>query len=243
MQPLPVLILIMGSHFNQPDLVPNTLDKLQDWLVGAFPIAIIRLIGIFLRVLVMYFVLFFLFIHHENFEETLLKYVPFPEKNAVLLSDELKNITFASVVGHGMIACTQGLLLGIGFLIFGISNPLFWGVIAMLLAFIPLVGPPAIFIPAGLVIISLGNVFSGIGIIIYGLIVVGVIEYFIRFFISQKLGKIHPLITVAGLIIGLPLFGIIGLVIGPLLVSYFFLFITLYESDYVKKITIRRKPR
>ncbi len=76
----------------------------------------------------MYFIVFFMFIHYEYFENMLLKYVPFPEKNAFLLANEFKNITYAGVIGQGIIACSQGIFLGLGFLIFGIQI-LFFGVL------------------------------------------------------------------------------------------------------------------
>ncbi|MBA2422560.1 MAG: AI-2E family transporter, partial [Chitinophagales bacterium] len=95
--------------------------------------------------------------------------------------------------------------------------------------------PAAVFIPAGLWFLSSGNAFAGIGIILYQLILVGVVEYFLRFYIARKIGNIHPIIIVLGLLIGLPLFGILGLVIGPLIVSFFILLVGLYESDFVEK--------
>jgi predicted PurR-regulated permease PerM len=232
----------VGVNFNQPDLIPNALNRLESWVAGTFPSAISRALHILLLVIVMYFMVFFMFIHHEYFENMLLKYVPFPEKNAFLLANEFKNITYAGVIGQGIIACSQGIFLGIGFLIFGIPDPVFWGIVAMLFAFIPLVGPAAVFIPAGLLFLSSGNSFAGIGIILYQLVLVGLIEYFLRFYIARKVGNIHPIIIVLGLLLGLPLFGILGLVIGPLMVSFFILLVGLYESDYVEKIAFRRNP-
>src|SRR4030095_4727782 len=116
-----------------------------------------------------------------------------------------------------------------------------WGVIIMLFAFIPLVGPPAVIIPASLILISSGNTFAGIGIIAYGLILVTTVEYFLRFYTARKIGNIHPIITVLGLIIGLPIFGILGLVIGPMIVSFFVLMVDLYESTYLKKNGVKKR--
>ena len=233
----------VGDNFKKPDLVPDTLNKLEGWLAGSFPSAVARIIHIILQVLVMYFIFYFMLVNHKFLESTFMKYVPFPEKNALQLASKFKNITYACVIGHGLVALSQGILFGIGFMIFGIPNALFWAVVIMLFAFIPMVGPPAVFIPTSLVMISSGNNFSGIGILLYGLILVSSIEYFIRFFVARKIGNIHPVITILGLIIGLPFFGILGLVIGPLIVSLFILLIEFYEDNYVGRLSIKGKRK
>lgn len=231
----------MGVKFNKPDLVPETLNKAEKWLIGSFPSAISRIVHILLMVIVMYFILFFMFVNAQYFEKMLLKYAPLPEKNAKQFAVEFTNVTKASVLGHGLIAVSQGILFGFGFFIFGISNPLFWGVMVMLFAFIPLIGPPVVFIPAALMVISSGRTLAGVSLLLYGMILVSGIEYFLRFFISKRIGKIHPIVTGLGLIIGLPFFGVLGLVIGPLIVSSFVLLVGLYENEYAEDESVKPK--
>jgi len=210
--------------------VVEIIQKVETWALGSFPSLVSALANIFFLISIMYFILYFMFTEYENFENSLLKYLPFKEKNALQLADELQKITQTNVIGQGIIAFAQGLCVGIGFLIFGIDDPLFWGVLSALLSFVPLVGAALVFVPAGLIELSYLNYYSGIGILVWGLLVVSNIDNVLRLIINKKMANIHPLISIIGVIIGIPMFGILGLVFGPLLISFFLLLINIYES-------------
>lgn len=218
-----------GEKFNEPNLVRNTIQGIEKWTLDAFPTAVTGLFGVFLRITLMYFILYFMFVQDSEFESAMLKYAPFGNDGNTRLAEELKNITYSNVLGHGLIAITQGLLVAIGFWIFDINDPLFWGVISTFLAFLPIVGTPLVFVPAGILELALGHSFSGIGILVWGFILVINIDNFMRLFIAKKIANIHPLITVIGIVAGVPIFGILGLVFGPLLLSYFILMVYIYE--------------
>jgi predicted PurR-regulated permease PerM len=79
---------------------------------------------------------------------------------------------------------------------------------------------------------SSGDVFGAWGILIYGIVVVGSTDNIIRLFILQKLDNVHPLITLIGVIVGIPLFGFIGLIFGPLLVSLSLIIVRIYKKEY-----------
>ena len=233
----PTEINIILNHFSSVlgiDIhsvkVIEIVEKIESWALGSFPSLVSALANIFFLISVMYFILYFMFTEYENFENSLLKYLPFKEKNALLLAEELQKITQTNVIGQGIIAFAQGLCVGIGFLIFGIEDPLFWGVLSALLSFVPLVGAALVFIPAGLIELSYSNYYSGIGILLWGIIVVSNIDNVLRLIINKKMANIHPLISIIGVIIGIPMFGILGLVFGPLLISFFILLINIYES-------------
>jgi predicted PurR-regulated permease PerM len=122
----------------------------------------------------------------------------------------------------------------IGFLIFGIPDPFFWGVVSVFVCFLPIVGAPIIFVPAGIIELLSGNTFAGVGILIWGGVLVTLIDNFLRQFISKKIANTHPLITIIGVIIGVPVFGLIGIVIGPFIISCFFLLLKMYEVNYIE---------
>src|SRR5690606_8114321 len=129
------------------------------------------------------------------------------------------------------VAIVQGGFLAIGFLIFGAKDPLSWGVICAIWSFIPLLGPPLIFVPAAAILISQVATWQGVGLLIWGFSLVINIDNVLRFIIANRVGDIHPLITVVGVIIGLLLFGIMGLVYGPLLLTYFLIAVRIYKSN------------
>lgn len=97
---------------------------------------------------------------------------------------------------------------------------------------IPFVGNLLGTIPVFILALSNGNTFQAWGVLIYGLVVVGLTDNLIRLYVLRKLDDVHPLITLLGVIVGIPLFGFIGLVFGPLLISLFLLIVRIYKKEY-----------
>lgn len=220
-----------GDKLGQPDLLKEQLEKSASYLGGIVTSLLSGAAGLFLDITVMYFLLYFMFVHYRSFERGILRYSPFKVENAVVFGHELRNITYSNVIGQTFIALVQGASLALGFWIFGFKDPVFWGVICAILAFIPLLGPPLIFVPAAVLALVAGDNIAGIGLLIYGFVVVINIDNVLRLIIAKKVGDIHPIITVVGVIIGIPLFGIMGLVYGPLLLSYFLITVKIYEAN------------
>ncbi len=221
----------LGSRLDKPDLFDKGMEKLNLLAEELFPSVLTGAANILLGLVVMYFLLYFMLVQKEEFEAGLLKYAPFREQNALKFADELKKTTYSNVLGQGYIALVQGALLSISFYIFGIRDPIFWGVIATFLCFLPLVGAPLIFVPAALIEMASGNDTAGWGLLLFGFIVITNIDNVIRLLIAKGVSDTHPIITVVGVIIGIPIFGILGLVFGPLLLSYFILTIRIYETS------------
>ena len=78
-----------------------------------------------------------------------------------------------------------------------------------------------------------GDLFNGIGLVAYGAIVVSQLDNLIRFILQKRMADIHPLITIFGVVIGLSLFGFMGVIFGPLLLSLFFLFVDMFKREYL----------
>jgi predicted PurR-regulated permease PerM len=117
---------------------------------------------------------------------------------------------------------------------------MFWGVITTFISFVPVLGPPVVFVPAAILQIANGNNFAGWAMLVFGFVVIINIDNVLRFMIAKKVGNIHPIITVIGVIIGIPLFGILGLVFGPLLLSYFILLVKIYETSTLASERLER---
>jgi len=220
-----------GDKLGKPDLLREQLEKSASYLGGLFTSLLSGAAGLFLDITVMYFLLYFMFINFRGFERGLLRYSPFRIENAIKFGHELRNITYSNVIGQTFIALVQGGALALGFWIFGFKDAFFWGVICAILAFVPLLGPPLIFVPAAVYAFTQGDNFAAIGLLVYGFVVVINIDNVLRLIIAKKVGDIHPIITVVGVIIGIPLFGVMGLVYGPLLLSYFLITVRIYEAN------------
>ncbi len=220
-----------GDKFNQPNFAEDTLQKLGTYATDLFPSLIGSAANIILVLVVMYFLLYFMFVQNREFEAGLMRYAPFREQYAIKFAEALKNSTYSNVLGQGVIAIVQGALLANGFWLFGIPDPVFWGVIGAFISFLPVVGAPTLCIPASLLLFANNETLKGILLLAYGLLFIGNIDNVLRMIINKRIANTHPLISVIGVFIGLPLFGITGLVFGPLLLSYFVLLIEIYETN------------
>lgn len=220
-----------GSTFNQPHFAENTLQKLGVYATDLFPSILGSAANIILTLLVLYFLLYFMLVQMRDFEAGMLRYAPFREQYAIKFAMALRNSTYSNVLGQGIIALTQGALLANGFWIFGIPDPIFWGVIGAFISFLPVVGAPTLCIPASIILFANDHTVKGILLLAYGLLFIGNIDNVLRMIINKRVANTHPLISVVGVFIGLPLFGILGLVFGPLLLSYFLLLVEIYETN------------
>jgi len=225
----------VGDKLGKPDLIQEQLEKSVTYIGGLVTSLVSGAARLFLDIAVMYFLLYFILINFRGFERGLLRYSPFKVENAVRFGHELRNITYSNVIGQTLIALVQGGTLSLGFWIFGFNDAIFWGVICAILAFVPLLGPPLIFVPAAIYAFTQGDNVAAIGLLVYGFVVVINIDNVLRLVIAKKVGDIHPIITVVGVIIGLPLFGVMGLVYGPLLLSYFLITVRIYEANRRKQ--------
>lgn len=223
---------ITGSKFNQPGLIENGVRNIEDWALSSLTSALSHVMWIIFSILIMYFIFYHMMVNEKTMEERIMKYLPFTEMQSRHFAMHLRNITNSNIIGQGIISVVQGILLGIGFLIFNISDAFFWSVMAIIVAFLPIIGTPLIFIPAGIIEWSYGNTLAGAGIILWGFLVIMGMEYTLRFIINRKMASTHPVITLLGIVIGVPFFGVLGLIAGPLLLSYFLLLIKIYETKF-----------
>ncbi|TCV18890.1 putative PurR-regulated permease PerM [Sphingobacterium alimentarium] len=229
----------VGNLVGKPDLIKEQVEASAAYLGGLLTLVLGGAANVFLEVSVMYFILYFLFINYRGFENSFVHYMPFDEENAAEFGEELKNITYSNIIGQTFIAIVQGACLALGFWIFGANDAFFWGVICAILSFIPLLGPPLIFVPAAVILISQGMTWQGVGLLIWGFGLVINIDNVLRLVIAKRIGDIHPIITVVGVVIGLPLFGLMGLVYGPLLLSYFIIAVKIYKAN--KRLALKKQ--
>jgi predicted PurR-regulated permease PerM len=231
-------LLPVGTEVQR--LIEEGLGKAGTWATELFPSMISGAFNIVLGLVLLYFLLYFMLVEHERFEAAMLKYAPFREQNALRFAEEMKNTTFANVVGQGLICLVQGSLVSLSFFVLDYSDPFFWGIITTFISFVPVLGPPIIFVPAAIMQIANGNEFGGYAMLIFGFVVIINIDNVLRFLIAKRVGNIHPIITVIGVVIGIPLFGILGLVFGPLLLSYFILVVKIYETSALASDRLER---
>ena len=128
-----------------------------------------------------------------------------------------------------------GIFAAIGYLIFGVKDWGMWGFVTGVFAFFPLVGTMIIWVPLVIYLYTGGHNITATGLTIYSIVVTGNIDYITRLGLLKKIGNVHPMITVLGVIVGLKLFGFMGLIFGPLLISYFIILLKIYVNEFAIK--------
>jgi len=200
-------------------------------LLGSFASAIS---GQVVNYVIMYFLLFFLLTADDDkLKEKIYSLVPFSETNAARLASEFRNITYGTLLTSGLIALLQGSLMTIGFLMFNLPGAFLWGLVATLSSFVPLVGVSFVWILTSVYLLLSGNWLAGLGFIAWGTFI-STIDNFVRPLIQKKVAQIHPFVSLLGIFAGLSLFGIIGIVLGPLLLCYFLLTLGMFKQEYIK---------
>ena len=213
----------------------ENLNKLNNTLSQTLPKIISATFDTLATVFFMYFILSFMLMNGRKMELRLYEYLPVKDENAGKLGKEVNNMVISNAIGIPVIAVLQGIVGLIGYLIIGVDEPIFWFVVTCITAMIPVVGAAMAYVPLALIFFANGQNWQGFFMLIYGFGVIGTVDNVFRFTLQRKIGNIHPLITVFGVIIGLKLFGFIGLIFGPLLISLFILLVKIYSSEFMIK--------
>lgn len=220
---------------------PDSINQLGPYLGQLLP----KILGITLNTITligsMYFVLFFMLVNGRQMEDALYEYVPLKDGNVELIGKEVRRMVVSNTIGIPLIAIIQGVVGLIGYLLIGVADPFLWFAATCLTAMLPIVGAALVYVPLTVMFFVQGETGRGIAMAVWGFGVIGLSDNLFRFILNRKLGDIHPLITVFGVIVGIDLFGFIGLVFGPLLISMFILLLRIYGNEFlVKKREMKR---
>ncbi|HBC04119.1 MAG TPA: AI-2E family transporter [Aequorivita sp.] len=210
-------------------------DNLQNLAGGTF--------NAFIAIGLMYFMLYYMFTNRTDLRDSLKEYIPMHRGNLKEIGIEVQAMVRSNALGIPLVAVAQGIVALIGFLIFGIEDPFFWFVIVTIGSMIPFVGTLVGILPVFVLTLSTGHSFQAWGILIYGFVVVGSTDNIIRLYVLKKLDNVHPLVTLIGVIVGVPLFGFIGLIFGPLLISLFMVIVRIYRKEYGKEDSVTQEER
>jgi predicted PurR-regulated permease PerM len=170
-------------------------------------------------------------IHYVIIRST--EYLPFKQANAIWLVHEFEHISKAILLGQILVSSLQGLMGGLGFFMFGLPNAVLWGIVMAVVSLVPVVGTSIIWLPAGIYLLAHKDYFNGVGLLLWGAIAVSHIDNFVRPRLGKKLGNINPIVMILGAFSGLEFFGIVGVVVGPLMLAFFLLMLQVYRQEYL----------
>lgn len=203
----------------------NTVAELSASILSS-TINVITLVGS------MFFILYFLLEKPRLFEKIIISTAPLKRSNTNLIGEKFSKLVIANAVGIPVVAIGQGIVALLGYFIWGAPDPMLLFALTIVSSMIPIVGAAIIYIPVCLYMAANGDMINGVILLIYCLIFVGITDNILRFSLLKKLENIHPLNTVFGIIMGINIFGFMGLIFGPILVSMTLLLIQIYHNEF-----------
>ena len=219
------------SQFDPKVIIANGLKSISGIALSQAT-AVLTNAGKFLfQFWLMIFLMFFLFRDGHALFEQIKAVIPMSPDKTDYTVTHLRHIIESTMYGGVVVSLLQGFLGGMMFWILGLPSPIFWGAVMAFLAFLPIIGPFIIYIPAGLILIFTGAPVKGIILIVVGAVVVSQIDNFLRpLWVSGKTGM-HTMVLFVSIMGGVSMFGLLGVVLGPFVAA---VFISLYEVFRLK---------
>ncbi len=179
-----------------------------------------------------FFVFFFMIMNIRKMEAVLMKWSPLKKENSTKLGGRLKKMILSNSIGIPAVALVQGIIGVIGYAIVGLDDLWFWFVVTVFASMLPIVGSALAYVPISILLFASGQTWQAVFILLYGIFIIGLSDNIARFTILKKLDDVHPLITIFGVIFGMNVFGFLGLIFGPIILSSFFLLIEVYSDEF-----------
>lgn len=225
------------SQVNLKTLLLDNLRRLSVYIAGQGSKFIKGLsTGIF-KFFLMTVALFFLFRDGEQFMEKIKDLIPFSAKQREKILQRMVDMIHATIYGGIVVALVQGGLGGVGFWIVGLPAPLFWGAVMAFLSFIPIVGAFLVWVPAAIILFIQGSYVKAVFLFIWGAVVVSLSDNFLRPVLISGRTQVHTLLLFFGILGGLKVFGFLGFIAGPLVITICLAIIDIYTTAPVRRGT------
>ncbi|MSU45193.1 MAG: AI-2E family transporter [Candidatus Zambryskibacteria bacterium] len=210
-------------------------SSVVDWLTGHFSTILSSVISIVTGVVLIFISLYFFLKDGAKFKEILVDLSPLSDKHDEKIFIKVKQTIRATVSGVVLVALIQGILAGVGMLIFGVPNAFLWGSISAVASLVPGLGTAIVFIPAVIYMFIIGNTAFAVGLLLWGFLVVGLVDNFLTPYLYSRGAEIHQLLMLFAVLGGLLSFGPIGFLFGPIILALFFALIDIYQSIVSKE--------
>ncbi|WP_229707435.1 AI-2E family transporter [Sphingobacterium alkalisoli] len=218
--------------FKDIDLSNEALLASLQSLTRYIPSVLNSVAEVGINILVALFVLYFMQVHAKRMETYIYSAIPLSPKSKKEIWAEVKLMVRSNAIGIPILGLCQGVVAMMGYWFFDIENYILWGILTGVSSIIPVLGTMTIYVPICLITLASGQTTNAIGLSIYCFLLVGGIDNILRFTILKQLGNVPPLITVFGVLLGLNMFGMLGLIFGPLILSSVGLLIRVYADEF-----------
>ena len=230
---------MVGVKFT-PDTVENLAGSLAKnvglFLYKQLTAGATNLLSFLLHFFLMMLTIYYLFKDGGRLKNYLFQLLPVPKEQLEKVFLKFQEMGRAIILGNGLSGIAQGILGGFGFFMFGLHSPFLWGTVIAFMAFLPIIGASIVFVPAGVILIIQGKVILGIVFLAYNVFYSSVIEYLIKPRLIGQGMQMNSLLVFIGIIGGIKLFGILGIIYGPLIITVFLTLAEIYRAEYKEQV-------
>ena len=159
-------------------------------------------------------------------------FIPFSHEGSERLAEKFASITEAGMLGIVATAISQGLIVGLGFWLVSLPNPVFWGSVTGVVSILPILGSALVWAPAVVVLFLDARPGAALTLALIGVVIASNVDNVIRPFIYRRVSGLHPMMSLLGAFAGMQLLGLLGLVLGPLALAYCVELVHLYRAEY-----------
>jgi predicted PurR-regulated permease PerM len=212
--------------------VAKASGTLVSWLSGQLFVFVGNATSAALNLVIAFFGLYYMLRSGGHMWSATRGYIPFSPQTSDALRDRFFSVTQATLLGTALVATIQGGLVGVGFWVVGLPNPLFWGTVTAFASILPVLGSALVWLPAMLVLLAQSRFGAAATMAVIGGGVASNIDNLIRPLVYRRVSNIHPMITLVGAFAGVRYFGLLGLLLGPLAIAYLFELLRFYREEY-----------
>ncbi len=229
---LAILGLDMSSF---QSLAQDVVKNVSDMMVQLATTIVVGTTNFLASLLIIIFTMFFFFVDGDRMLERLKYWSPLPSKYDDKIFKKFKEVGYSTIITTFVVFLAQGLIGAIGYFIAG-QPALFWGILIAVASLIPIVGCMIIYVPSGIYLILVGQVWQGIFILAWGFIIIGTIDNVIRAFMIKGKAHVNPIFVFFSILGGIAVFGFWGIVLGPLVVALAVTVMHIYELEFGRRL-------
>lgn len=226
------LVRKLEARFGIALLTPDNIQGLTDWGMHEAQHIVSATVGGLGILLAAYFILWFMLTEGEKMEHSFFNWLPLKKENVEYVRRQLNDMVWSNALGIPLMGVVQGFAALIVYWLAGVKDPWLWFAVTFVSGMLPVIGVALAYVPLSLILLSQGEEWKALFIFLYGFFVVGSVDNLARMWLLKKIGHVHPLITLFGVIVGLKLFGFIGFIFGPILIAMFILLLRIYHKEF-----------
>ena len=227
-----VLTLPFLADLDIKEMLMNGLSQFSSSLASQVGAVLRNTLLLVVNLVIMLIALFFFFLNGERYYQTTMDLLPFTHEQKKSIARKFQDTFTAVINGVFLIALGQGIMTGIGFAVFGVPFPVFWGFLAAILALLPIGGAALVWIPGAIFVFLTGSTLKGVLLAVWGTVLVSLPYNFLKPMIIGKKAKLPTFFLFLGILGGLQVYGFLGILFGPLVVTLLTAFIQIYREEY-----------